>query len=187
MNIFDFDNTLYDGESSFDFFFFCLRKDKKLAIYIPMMVIDLILYKSRLIHVNRLYADTERLCRELMKNEDQIEDNVSAFWKIAARKLKPEICSMIHPEDVIVTASPQFLLKGIMGQLYTKNLVASQIDTHRGKVETLCFREEKIIQFQKYFKGTVECFYTDSLNDRAMIEYAKKAYLVKGTNLQQIK
>ena len=30
MNVFDFDNTIYDGESIIDFFFYYCKKDKKL-------------------------------------------------------------------------------------------------------------------------------------------------------------
>lgn len=187
MNVFDFDNTLYDGESSFDFFFFCLRDDFKLAVHIPMMLLDLILYKTRLIPVNRLYADAEKLCRELMKNESHLEEKVRAFWAGSAVKLKPELCALVRPEDVIVTATPQFLLDGILDLLNTKNLIASQMDVHSGRVEYLCFRAEKIAQLRKRFGGDVDRFYTDSLNDAPMIECAKEAYLVRGTNVQRIK
>ena len=187
MNVFDFDNTLYDGESSFDFFFFCLREDKKLAVHIPMMLIDLLLYKTRLIRVNRLYADAEKLCRELMKNEAQLQDKVRAFWAVSADKLKPQLCALIRPEDVIVTASPQFLLEEILDRLNTKNLIASQMNVHSGRVESLCFRKEKIAQLRSRFGGEVDRFYTDSLNDAPMIECAKEAYLVRGTNVRKIK
>lgn len=187
MNIFDFDNTLYDGESSFDFFFFCLRDDKKLAVYIPMMLADLALYKMRLIRVNRLYSDAEKLCLELTKREGQLEEKVRAFWEISAKKLKPEICALVRPEDVIITGSPQFLINGILGRLNTKNLIASQMDIHSGKVEFLCFRDEKIVQLRKRFGGGADCFYTDSLNDSPMIACAKEAYLVKGTSVKKIK
>lgn len=29
VNLYDFDNTIYDGESTVDFFLFCLKKKKK--------------------------------------------------------------------------------------------------------------------------------------------------------------
>lgn len=187
MNIFDFDNTLYDGESTFDFFFFCLRDDKKLAIHIPMMLIDLALYKTRLIRVERLYADAEKLCRELMRNEARLDEKVRAFWALNGKKLKSGLCGLIREEDVIVTASPQFLLEGVLDRLNTKNLIASQIDVHSGKVISLCFRKEKIAQLRSRFSDAVDRFYTDSLNDAPMIECAKEAYLVRGTKLKKIK
>lgn len=187
MNIFDFDNTIYDGESSFDFFFFCLRDDKKLALHIPMMLIDLILYKTRLISVNRLYADAEKLCRELQKREAQLEEKLQAFWEISEKKLKPEICALIRAEDVIITASPKFLIDGILDRLGTENLIASQMDVHTGRVEYLCFREEKITQLRRRFGDEVDSIYTDSLNDAPLIDCAKKAYLVRGTDIRRIK
>ena len=38
MNVYDFDNTLYKGESSYDFFFFCLKRKPKMIKYIPVVL-----------------------------------------------------------------------------------------------------------------------------------------------------
>ena len=42
MNVYDFDNTIYDGESAVDFFMFCLGKDIKLIKLLPLLVVKMV-------------------------------------------------------------------------------------------------------------------------------------------------
>ena len=44
INVYDFDGTIYDGDSSIDFFIFCLSKNLKCLKYIPMIIFNTILY-----------------------------------------------------------------------------------------------------------------------------------------------
>ena len=36
MNVYDFDETIYHGDSTRDFYFFCLKNYPKIAKYLPM-------------------------------------------------------------------------------------------------------------------------------------------------------
>ena len=45
MNVYDFDNTIYDGESTFDFYAFCVRKDISMLKSAFVVVKTLIEYK----------------------------------------------------------------------------------------------------------------------------------------------
>ena len=47
INGYDFDETIYDGDSSVDFYFFCLRKNKKVLKQIPEQIKSLIKYKTK--------------------------------------------------------------------------------------------------------------------------------------------
>ena len=49
MNVYDFDGTIYDGDSTVDFWFFCLKKKKSLFFIIPIQVLAFILYRLRII------------------------------------------------------------------------------------------------------------------------------------------
>ena len=44
INSYDFDGTIYDGDSSVDFYKFCLKKNKKILIQVPIQLFGLILY-----------------------------------------------------------------------------------------------------------------------------------------------
>ena len=45
MRVFDFDNTVYDGESVIDFYLFSLRRNPKVARYVPVVLYHLLRYK----------------------------------------------------------------------------------------------------------------------------------------------
>ena len=46
MRVFDFDNTIYDGESVIDFYLFSLRRNPKVARYVPVVLYHLLRYCS---------------------------------------------------------------------------------------------------------------------------------------------
>ena len=37
MNVYDFDNTIYDGDSTADFYIFCLKRHKKILTLLPKL------------------------------------------------------------------------------------------------------------------------------------------------------
>ena len=45
MRVFDFDNTIYNGESVFDFYLFSIKYNPKVAKYVPLAVFNLFKYK----------------------------------------------------------------------------------------------------------------------------------------------
>ena len=45
MKVFDFDNTLYHGESAVDLAIFMIKNNKKIILYLPKIFINLIKYK----------------------------------------------------------------------------------------------------------------------------------------------
>ena len=44
INGYDFDGTIYDGDSSVDFYFYCLKKNKKILLCLPIQLYGLLLY-----------------------------------------------------------------------------------------------------------------------------------------------
>ena len=47
VNLYDFDKTIYDGDSSIDFFMFCLRKKIVILKYLPKQILYIFLYKIK--------------------------------------------------------------------------------------------------------------------------------------------
>ena len=64
MNAFDFDNTLYRGESSVDLAIFMIRNNKKIILWLPKIFINLLRYKLCLISRERI----EELINSFMQN-----------------------------------------------------------------------------------------------------------------------
>ena len=180
MNVYDFDNTIYDGESVFDFFLFCVKKEKRLILYFPMLLKNLFRYKAGKLTIDGLYEEASKLTKEVIRNREHADAYISEFWSINARKLKKEFLDKLKSDDVIITASPVILIKAISDQLKTENIIGSRIDLDTGRMEFACFRQNKIIAFNEaYPNAVIDEFYTDSLNDMPLAELAKKAYLVK--------
>ena len=52
MKVFDFDNTLYRGESSIDLSFYMVRYNRRILLYVPTILISLVRYKMCLMGKN---------------------------------------------------------------------------------------------------------------------------------------
>ena len=51
MKVFDFDNTIYRGESSVDYSFYMIRHNKKILQYVPTILFSLVGYKLCLLNI----------------------------------------------------------------------------------------------------------------------------------------
>lgn len=187
MNVYDFDNTIYDGESLFDFFLFCISKKKILIIYLPLIIYVLILYKLTLLTDKKIYYFADKLSSTIVKNKNEIVTYISEFWEKNSYKLKPYFINKLKENDIIITGSPRFLIEGIAPKLKTKNIVCSEYNLDTGNLEFICFRHNKVDIFKKLYSNIkINEFYTDSLNDIPMLKLAKSAYLVKKNKLPKL-
>ncbi|MCH5317730.1 MAG: haloacid dehalogenase-like hydrolase [Eubacterium sp.] len=187
MNVYDFDNTIYDGESVFDFFLFCLKKQKSLILYFPMLLKNLFRYKAGKLSIDELYEEAGKLTKVVIKNRENADEYIREFWSINSRKLKQEFLDKLKGDDVILTASPDILIKAISDKLKTDHIIGSRIDLETGKMEFACFRQNKITAFKEsYPNAVIDEFYTDSLNDMPIAELADKAYLIKKNKAPQL-
>ena len=135
MNVYDFDNTIYDGESVFDFFLFCVKKEKRLILYFPMLLKNLFRYKAGKLTIDGLYEEASKLTKEVIRNREHADAYISEFWSINSHKLKKEFLDKLKSDDVIITASPVILIKAISDQLKTENIIGSRIDLYTGRME----------------------------------------------------
>ena len=77
MNVYDFDNTIYDGESIIDFFNFLVKKDFKLVKYYPKILRLLILYKMNKVNIEKLKDKLCKLSKNFFKNKTYDLDKLS--------------------------------------------------------------------------------------------------------------
>lgn len=94
-----------------------------------------------------------------------------------------------HDKDVIISASPEFLLKPITDELKVMKLLGSRVDIKTGKFKGLnCHGEEKVKRLNKeYHDYEVISSYSDSLSDIPILKLAKKQYIVKKDKLIKVK
>ncbi len=185
INLYDFDGTIYKGHSSIDFYLFALAKYPILLKYAPDNLIDLYKIKK---HIINLQYSTKNYC-DFLKYIDDIDALVAEFWKKNKHKIKDWYKEAHDETDVIITASPEFLVRPICEELGIKNLIASKIDKHTGEVDgKFCFNGEKINLFNRYYPGAnVDSCYTDNvIHDAPLLSLAKNKYRVKGNKITRI-
>lgn len=175
MNIYDFDGTIYDGDSSIDFFVYCLQKNKRnykilLDVFIAfglymLKIITKEQFKSRFFGFIKVY--------------DDVDLQVEQFWQKNRVKIKRFYLENRRDDDVVVSASPEFLLEPVSKMLQF-NLIATKVDKKSGKlVNENCYGKEKVKRLNEV--GIYHCdeFYSDSLSDYPVSQIAEKSYVIK--------
>ena len=100
-----------------------------------------------------------------------------------------KILKRIGPEDIIITAGPDILINGIRDRLHTDHIICSEVDLDGRRFAYLNFKENKLKRYRElYGDQPIDAFYTDSYNDRALMEISNRVFLVKkGVTIKQIK
>lgn len=186
IDCYDFDKTIYDGDSSVDFYLFCLKRKYKIIKIVPKLLLFYILY---FIHVVDKVKVKECFFSYL-KEFENIPSLVEEFWNINNKKIKKfyeEKSS--HSKDIIISASPEFLLKPICQKLQVKDLLVSKVDYKTGHfLSANCKGEEKIKRLKaKYQNIKIKNFYTDSFSDKPLIDLSINAYLVEKNKVKKLK
>lgn len=189
MNIYDFDETIYDGDSTLDFYKYSVKKRPYILFRIIKAIIYMLKYKLKIIEKEK----AKECFYEFLKDIPDIDKEVNEFWNINDKKIKKWYLNQKQDSDIIISASPEFLLKPIIIKLgiNEKNLLSSIVDKKNGEYTGKnCYGIEKINRLKEYFKTNnisedilIEKAYTDSLSDKPLLNIAKKGYLVKGEKI----
>lgn len=176
MNVYDFDKTIYDGDSTLDFYFYSLKKDFKLIRFLPLQVIGFLRYMfglcPKLEFKEKFYS--------FLSGINDVDLFVHEFWNKNEGKIKPWYLKNKRYDDLVISASPTFLLEPICSRLKIKHLIASEVNKFTGMCEgENCYGKEKVIRLKALFNHElIEEFYSDSLSDEPLSLLAKKRYIV---------
>jgi len=176
INVYDFDNTIYRGDSSYDFYMHCRRKYPRVRRdvlgAVPLMI-DFAIHrrdktrsKQRFYHYLSFVPDMER--------------EVAEFWSTREANLKQWYLEQKRKDDLIISASPVFLLKPVCDRLGV-TLIASKVDPKTGLYDGRnCHDEEKVRRLRaERPEVEIDQFYSDSLSDAPLARIAKEAFFVK--------
>lgn len=193
MRVFDFDGTIYDGESLFDLYLYSARHDPKVFRYIAPVLRYAVKYKLGRATLEQMEYGvgkmTEGYLTELSRSKRvaSVEQLVDDFWDRNYSRIKP----WYQPEsdDVILTASFGLTVGEVCRRLGVRNLVASEVDVETMKVTYLNFSTNKAKRFRELYgpDAVIDEFYTDSKFDQPMIDMARHAFMVKGNTITQVK
>ncbi len=181
LNIYDFDKTIYDGDSTADFIKFCAVRYRKTRKWVFPTLYAFILY---VLHIYTKTQFKERMYGFLKKVPD-IDTAVNEFWDRHEGGIMDYYKSQHRDDDIIISASPEFLLRPICQRLGVDRLIASRVDSRTGKYTgENCWGSEKVRRLdEEYGIKACDSFYSDSLSDTPLAEIAEKAYIVRKNTL----
>ena len=187
MNVYDFDETIYNGESSVEFIFFILKKDLSILKFLPQIIKAIILYKREKLSFEDFFRKNGNMLMKYCSTcKLDFPALVSDFWDRNLHKIKAFYYSKRSEDDVIITASPSFMMDDIAERMNWKNLICTEFDISTGEVKRACFRQGKVPMFlERYPDGVIDEFYTDSMNDEFLFPYSKKVFIVKKDEINE--
>lgn len=186
-NVYDFDGTIYDGDSSLNFIKFCILKKNSLILYLPKMILFLIKYKLKIIKKETM----KEAFFEVVTKFDNIDLIIKEYWERYDYKLKDFfIKKKNHKNDIIASASPTFLLEPIAKKYKIKDLFGSPIDKKTGKYSGLnCHGVEKVKLINNKYPNCeiLEMYSDDASADKPLLDLAKEAFIVKKNSIIKYK
>ncbi len=175
MNVYDFDGTLRYGDTTADFYLWCLVHHPAIFADLPGLAVKAVKWycgkATKLEFKQHMYRFLRRV--------PDIDGELQKFWLQARKKMMDWYTP--HEGDVIISASPEFLLAPMCEELGVA-LIASRVDPRTGVCDGLnCHGEEKVRRFrQLYPDAWVDEFCSDSLSDTPLALLADRAYLIRG-------
>ena len=180
MKVFDFDNTIYKGESSVDFSFYMIRHNRRIIPYVPTILFSLAGYKLCCLTKEKLEAIINDFFSGVLDGNESLPAYAKEFWREHSHKLNEKILCLIEPDDIIISASPVFLIKEIAEKLNTDKIVGTEVDVEQKKITWFNFGDNKVARYRELFgEQKIDAFYSDSYNDKDLMAVADEVYIVK--------
>ncbi len=180
MNVFDFDKTIYDGDSTADFCLWLIRRYPSVSLDFISNLGIVLRYKFGKISKTEMKEALYKCFRRV----PDMDKELVLFWDKHIKNIEKWYLDIKRDDDVIISASPEFLLLECCKRLGIKHLMASRVDSKTGKYDGFnCYGAEKPKRFDEYFgeseREKIESFYSDSYSDAPLAVIAKRAYLIK--------
>ncbi len=201
--VYDFDKTIYGGETGTNFFKFYFKKfPLKSLVFIILYVEDILFYIFKQIKLKQL---KERFFRFLEgHSKEEIDKLVKEFWEIEKNKIydwaKDELAENKKQADlvIVISASPKFIIEKflldfgydlVFGTEFVKfdnDRFISKIYGENNKNDE---KVKKLKMWAKKQKISFEIlkFYSDSIADKPLYDLAKeKVWVNKGEKIEGI-
>ena len=184
INIYDFDDTIFAGDSTARFCRFVLMRKPGLFLKLPAVAWAFARYAMKL---STKTEAKQTIYRSLLPGLD-LDAALDQFWQENMPRVKGWYLNQKQPTDIVISASPKFLLEIPCKALGIAQLIASPVDPHTGKtLGENCHGEEKVLRYRNECPKGDFAFYSDSLSDLPMARLAKKAYWVRGDSVTEWK
>lgn len=181
MNIYDFDNTIFKGDSSVKFLFYSLLR-------YPFIVIISLFKSLYAIITFKEYDIIKSKMFSFVKHINNYNEYLDKYVDSKMKYIKKFYLDKQKDNDVIISATFDFIIERFCNRLNIKYFIASKYDIDKCMIiGKNCKGEEKVKQFYLNFKDPiVNETYSDSDSDIPMLKLGKVAYKVKGNKLIEL-
>ena len=188
LDVYDFDGTIYRGDSSVDFWKYCVGRQLSLLRYFPRQVMAFIGMKLGLLSGEK--GKARFFC--FLRSVDKPEEAVEAFWRSHGDRLVSWFPPPLNDNKMVVaSASPAFLLDSLC-RTWGVPLLATEMDVHTGRINGRnCKGEEKLRRLKAWMspekEWEIHAAYSDSLKaDGPLLRLAAHPYLVRRGRVEPI-
>lgn len=180
VNVYDFDKTILPYDSTERFFAYCARRWPRVIGPALSAVPLLPGMKLRLTTKTRVKEVFYRFLTRVPDIDAAVED----FWRLSFGDINDWYLEKMRPDDIVSSASPDFLLRPVTDRLGVR-LIASRVDKRSGwTLGENNHGAEKVRRLRREYPNTeIDEFYSDSLSDTPLAKLARRAFLVKGSEL----
>ena len=179
--LYDFDNTIYRGDSSIDFYLYCLKNNWNLFKYFPKQLVHYLLFKLKIENRTIFKSNFFMFLAEL----EDVTQSVESFWDNNSKKIQNWYAEKDHSRDVIISASPDFLLAPLFSRFNIYTLIATEMNPLNGIIiGKNCYGDEKVNRLhRKIPNAIVEEVYSDHASDIPILGLSDRAFVVIGTKI----
>ena len=183
MNVYDFDGTIYNGDCTLDFYFFVLQRHPALIRYAAYQAWGMGLCAIKVWKKTK----AKQAFYTFLKGLSDVDAETELFWAHHLNRIQPWYTAQQQPSDVVISASPRFIVEAACKKIGITHLIASEVNKKTGVYTgENCRGEEKVTRFRQiYGNAAIEGFYSDTLSDTPMARQAKKSYLIKENNITE--
>ena len=186
--VYDFDKTIYNGETSTDFMLFFLKRNPRYIIRLCNVLYSLFYYKKNLKKSKEIFF---RILNGV--NIEFLKEEINEFWKVKKDKIFSWVYDEIlenkkvADELILISATPSIFLEKISKELGFDKLLATEFENTNKLFDSKikganCKGKEKVNRLNEYIDNyTILKFYSDSMSDKPLFDLAgEKIFINKG-------
>ncbi len=185
IDVFDFDKTLYRGDSTIDYWLFNIRRRPWLLVLLPWQAAGYVPYFLGVWSLTRAKEQFLSYFRFI-----DVDRAVEDFWEKNRHKLNDWFCpEFMERESVVATASPEFLVAPACEGRGVSRVFGTRADRKTGKIEgENCKGAEKLKRIREVYPDfeIVRAFSDNLKADYPMLSAAREPYIVKDGKYSRI-
>ena len=193
LSVYDFDKTIYNGETLNDFYRFYLIKKPWKIYTVIFQLWYFLLYVLKIISLEKLKENFLRFLNG--ENTGELKELIREFWEKKERKINPwvkdEILKNKKETEILVaiSASPTFLIIDRLRLMGFNVVIGTNFLFENTKFRSHitsknCKNYEKVKRMDKWAEDNniqydIVNFYSDSIADKPLFDLAENKYWVK--------